>query len=78
MVGQEADHEQTRTPRNKAKTGGPGTPARDLPDVTLADDRMHAPVAHALGIPLDRVHKSNRGRPMKLAGGGTPIEELIA
>ncbi|MCA9113219.1 MAG: DUF1501 domain-containing protein, partial [Planctomycetaceae bacterium] len=38
---------------------------------------LWATVAHALGIPLDRVHKSNRGRPMKLAAGGTPIAELI-
>jgi len=33
-------------------------------------------VAHALGIPLDTVHTSKRGRPMKLANGGTPIKEL--
>ncbi|MCA9076095.1 MAG: DUF1501 domain-containing protein [Planctomycetaceae bacterium] len=38
---------------------------------------LWATVAHALRIPLDRVHKSKRGRPMKLAGGGTPIAELI-
>lgn len=36
-----------------------------------------ATVAHALGIPLDTVHTSKRGRPMKLANGGTPIKELI-
>jgi hypothetical protein len=36
-----------------------------------------ATVAHALGIPLDRVHTSKRGRPMKIANGGTPIKELI-
>ncbi len=38
---------------------------------------LWATVAHALGIPPDTVHRSKRGRPMKLAGGGTPIEELI-
>lgn len=37
-----------------------------------------ATVAHALGIPLDTVHKSKNGRPMKLANGGTAIQELIA
>ncbi|HUG89831.1 MAG TPA: DUF1501 domain-containing protein [Planctomycetaceae bacterium] len=37
-----------------------------------------ATVAHALGIPLDRVHTSKRGRPMRLANGGLPIQELIA
>jgi uncharacterized protein (DUF1501 family) len=36
-----------------------------------------ATVAHALGIPLDRVHTSKRGRPMRLANGGMPIKELI-
>jgi hypothetical protein len=36
-----------------------------------------ATVAHALGIPLDTVHKSKNGRPMKLANGGTAIQELI-
>ncbi len=36
-----------------------------------------ATVAQALGIPLDTVHTSGRGRPMKIANGGTPIKELI-
>jgi len=37
-----------------------------------------ATVAHALGIPLDTVHTSKRGRPMKIANGGTAIQELIS
>jgi uncharacterized protein (DUF1501 family) len=37
-----------------------------------------ATVAHALGIPLDTVHTSKRGRPMKIANGGTAIKELIS
>jgi len=36
-----------------------------------------ATAAHALGIPLDTVHTSSRGRPMKLANGGQAIAELI-
>ena len=36
-----------------------------------------ATVSAALGIPLETVHTSKRGRPMKLANGGTPIKELI-
>jgi uncharacterized protein (DUF1501 family) len=36
-----------------------------------------ATVAHSLGIPLDTVHTSKNGRPMKIANGGTPIKELI-
>ena len=36
-----------------------------------------ATVAHALGIPTTKVHTSKRGRPMKIANGGTPIKELI-
>lgn len=39
---------------------------------------LWATVSHALGIPLDRVHTSKRGRPMKLANGGTPIKELVS
>ena len=37
-----------------------------------------ATVAQALGIPVDTVHTSKRGRPMKLANGGQPIAELVA
>lgn len=36
-----------------------------------------ATVAHAMGIPTSTVHTSKRGRPMKLANGGSPIQELI-
>ena len=36
-----------------------------------------ATVAYALGIPIDTVHTSKNGRPMRLANGGTPIKELI-
>ncbi|MGH7127882.1 MAG: DUF1501 domain-containing protein, partial [Planctomycetaceae bacterium] len=36
-----------------------------------------ATVSHALGIPLDTVYTSKRGRPMKIANSGTPIAELI-
>jgi hypothetical protein len=35
-------------------------------------------VAHAMRIPLDTVHRSKNGRPMRIANGGTPIAELIA
>jgi uncharacterized protein (DUF1501 family) len=37
-----------------------------------------ATVARQLGIPLDTVHTSKRGRPMKIANGGSPIQELLA
>ena len=36
-----------------------------------------ATVAHAMGIPIDTVHTSSNGRPMRIANGGTPIKELI-
>jgi hypothetical protein len=39
---------------------------------------LWATVSHALRIPLSTVHTSKRGRPMKIANGGTPIEDLIA
>ena len=35
-----------------------------------------ATAAHALGIPLEIVHTSKRGRPMKLVNGGVPIRQL--
>ncbi|MCA9089877.1 MAG: DUF1501 domain-containing protein [Planctomycetaceae bacterium] len=38
---------------------------------------LWATIAHALRIPLDTVHTSKRGRPMKLANGGQPIKGLI-
>ncbi len=38
---------------------------------------LWATVAHALRIPLDTVHTSTRGRPMKLADGGNPIKPLL-
>ncbi|AMV17533.1 DUF1501 domain-containing protein [Planctomyces sp. SH-PL14] len=37
-----------------------------------------ATIAHAMKIPLDTVHTSGRGRPMRLANGGTPIKGLIS
>ena len=58
--------------------------ATDGDGVTIADDSksylpgdIWATVAHAMGIPLNTVHTSKRGRPMKLANGGSPIRELI-
>lgn len=39
---------------------------------------LWATVAHALRIPLDTVHTSKNGRPMKIANGGTPIKGLIS
>ena len=39
---------------------------------------LWATVSHALGIPLNTVHTSKRGRPMKIANGGKPIQELIS
>ncbi|TWT59030.1 hypothetical protein KOR42_24190 [Thalassoglobus neptunius] len=38
---------------------------------------LWATVAHALRIPLDTVHTSKRGRPMKIVNGGQPIQGLI-
>lgn len=38
---------------------------------------LWATVSHALRIPLNTVHTSKRGRPMKLADGGQPIKGLI-
>jgi len=53
-----------------------GTSVADGSQAYLPGD-IWATVSHALGIPLNTVHTSKRGRPMKLANGGTPIKELI-
>jgi uncharacterized protein (DUF1501 family) len=53
-----------------------GTSVADGSKAYLPGD-IWATVSHALGIPLNTVHTSKRGRPMKLANGGTPIQELI-
>jgi len=63
--------------------GGLAVGETDKDGVSVATPKSYQPgdvwatVAHALGIPLDTVHKSKNGRPMKLANGGTAIQELI-
>jgi len=68
--------------------GGGGIPGGRVIGATDADglsvvDRGYLPgdiwatVAEALGIPLTKVYKTPRGRPMKIANGGTPIQELL-
>lgn len=49
---------------------------RIVGDSYLPSD-LWSTVAYALKIPLDTVHTSKRGRPMKIAGGGQPIKGLI-
>jgi hypothetical protein len=63
--------------------GGVAVGETDKDGLTVTSSKAYQPgdiwatVAHALGIPLDVIHRSKRGRPMKIANGGTPIEELI-
>lgn len=63
--------------------GGLAVGETDADGISVSSSKSYQPgdvwatVAHALGIPLDTVHKSKNGRPMKLANGGTAIEELI-
>ncbi|MEZ6130851.1 MAG: DUF1501 domain-containing protein [Planctomycetaceae bacterium] len=63
---------------------GQAVGATDADGVRVADNSkaylpgdIWATVAYAMGIPLNTVHTSKRGRPMKLANGGTPIKELM-
>lgn len=49
---------------------------RIVSDSYLPSD-LWATVAYAMRIPLDTVHTSKRGRPMKIANGGQPIKGLI-
>jgi hypothetical protein len=64
--------------------GGIAVGETDKDGTSVASDKSYQPgdiwatVAHALGIPLDTVHTSKRGRPMKIANGGTAIKELIS
>jgi hypothetical protein len=62
--------------------GGQAIGATDKDGVGIVDKSylpgdIWATVSHALGIPLDTVHTSKNGRPMKIANGGSPIKELI-
>lgn len=62
--------------------GGIAVGETDADGVSVADKAylpgdVWATVAHALGIPLSKVYTSKRGRPMKIANGGAPIQELI-
>jgi uncharacterized protein (DUF1501 family) len=61
--------------------GGLAVGATDKDGVGIVDKSylpgdIWATVASARGIPLDTVHTSSRGRPMKLANSGQPIKEL--
>lgn len=63
--------------------GGVAVGATDKDGVGIVDKSylpgdIWATAAHAMGIPLDTVHTSKRGRPMKIANGGTAIKELIS
>lgn len=68
--------------------GGGGLPGGRVIGATDADgievvDKSYLPgdiwatVAQALGIPLSKVYTTSRGRPMKIANGGTPVQELV-
>ncbi|MCA9060919.1 MAG: DUF1501 domain-containing protein, partial [Planctomycetaceae bacterium] len=57
-------------------TNADGNQVADGSKAYLPGD-IWATVAYAMGIPVNTVHTSKRGRPMKLANSGTPIQELI-
>jgi hypothetical protein len=64
--------------------GGLAVGETDKDGTSVASGKAYLPgdiwatVARQMGVPLDTVHTSKRGRPMKIANGGTPIQELIA
>jgi hypothetical protein len=64
--------------------GGVAVGETDKDGIAITSGKSYLPgdiwatVANQLGIPLDTVHQSKRGRPMKIANGGTPIQELIS
>jgi hypothetical protein len=63
--------------------GGVAVGETDKDGIGIVSDKTYLPgdiwatVAHQLGIPLDTVHTSKRGRPMKIANGGVAIKELL-
>ncbi|OYW24693.1 MAG: hypothetical protein B7Z55_01450, partial [Planctomycetales bacterium 12-60-4] len=63
--------------------GGVAVGETDKDGTSVASGKSYLPgdiwatVARQMGIPLDTVHTSKRGRPMRIANGGTPIQELI-
>ena len=64
--------------------GGVAVGETDKDGTSVVSDKTYLPgdiwatVARQMGIPLDTVHMSKRGRPMRIANGGTPIQELIS
>lgn len=64
--------------------GGVAVGETDKDGTSVASGKSYLPgdiwatVARQMGIPLDTVHTSKRGRPMRLANGGSPIQELIS
>jgi len=64
--------------------GGVAVGETDKDGTSIASGKSYLPgdiwatVGRQLGIPLDTVHTSKRGRPMRIANGGTPIQELIS
>lgn len=64
--------------------GGIAVGETDKDGTSVASGKSYLPgdiwatVARQMGIPLDTVHTSKRGRPMRIANGGTPIQELIS
>lgn len=63
--------------KNGQAVGATNKDGDDIEGTSYVPGDIWATVAHAMGIPLDTVHTSKRGRPMKIANGGTPIKELI-
>ncbi|MBI1346000.1 DUF1501 domain-containing protein [bacterium] len=64
--------------------GGVAVGETDKDGTSIASGKSYLPgdiwatVARQMGIPLDTVHTSKRGRPMRIANGGSPIQELIS
>lgn len=57
------------------KTNSDGTEVESEP---FSSEDLMATVCKGLGISLDKTYTSKNGRPMKIAGGGKVIQELLA
>jgi uncharacterized protein (DUF1501 family) len=57
------------------ETNADGTRVESEP---YSSEDLMATVCHGLGISLETTYTAKNGRPMKIAGGGKPISELVS
>ena len=64
--------------KNGIAVGSTSADGTEATSQTYASEELMATILRALGISLETFYTSPNGRPMKIAGGGKPIKELLA